>query len=175
MQDTREQGRRISSGWAPEMASDTLWAKAPKRSKMWRQRRARRAGRSGRHGCPAAMNAPCARKRRAWLEPDQGVSSPKCVRRTSHGLDGKAAPPDVGKAVTSEEHQVGVALIDPERDLPSVIRITQLDASQAILVPLEVAERVIEHCRANLFRTLEIEFRAAYRLRADRKAALVRP
>jgi len=76
--------------------------------------------------------------------------------------------------VASEEHQVGVVVIDPERGSSSVFRISQLDASQAILVPLEVAERVIEHGRANLLRTPEIEFRAAYRLRADRKAALVR-
>jgi len=72
-----------------------------------------------------------------------------------------------------EEYQVGVARIDPEQDLSSVIRISQLDASQAILVPLEAAERLIEKSRANPLRGLEIEFWAVYGLRVDRRAALV--
>jgi hypothetical protein len=59
-------------------------------------------------------DAPCARERGAWLRPDQGVPGPKCVRRAGHGLDGKAAPVDVGKRVAAEEHQVRVALVDPE-------------------------------------------------------------
>ena len=38
------------------------------------------------------------------------------------GLDGKATPADVGKQVASKEHQIGVALVDQERDLGSVMR-----------------------------------------------------
>src|SRR6266436_1181539 len=78
-------------------------------------------------------DAPCARERGAWLEPDQGVPGPKCVWRAGHGLDGKAVPVDVGKRVAAEEHQVGVALVDPERDPSSVVRILELDTSEAIL------------------------------------------
>src|SRR6266566_3847570 len=61
-------------------------------------------------------DAPCARERGAWLEPDQGVPGPKCVWRAGHGLDGKAVPVDVGKRVAAEEHQVARA--HPHRRLP---------------------------------------------------------
>src|SRR5262249_59608364 len=98
----------------------------------------------------SASDAPGARERCAWLQADQSISCPKCIRRASHGLDGKAAPVDVGKQVTSEEHQVGMALVDPERDVCSVNRIPKFDASKAILVPLEVGERVVERRRADL-------------------------
>ena len=81
-------------------------------------------------------DAPCARKRGAWLQPDQSVPDPKCVWRASHGLDGKVVPADVGKRIASEEHEIGVALVDPERDLRSVLRIAKRDASEAIRIPL---------------------------------------
>ena len=42
----------------------------------------------------------------------------------------------VGKRVAAEEHQVGVALVDPERYLSFVIRISELNTSEAILVSL---------------------------------------
>src|SRR5262249_45706332 len=94
-------------------------------------------------GAPPS-DAPCARERGAWLQPDQSLSGPKCVRRASHGLDGQAAPADIGKRVAAEQHQVGGILIDPERDLCSAIRISELDTSEGILVPLEVGKRVVE-------------------------------
>jgi hypothetical protein len=120
-------------------------------------------------------DAPCARKRGTWLQPDQGVPGPKCVRRAGHGLDGKAVPVDVGKRIAAEEHQVGVALVDPERDPSPVVGISKFDTSEAILVSLEVGERVVERRRADPPRLPEIVFRVLHGFRADRKAALVGP
>src|SRR5947209_3528241 len=98
----------------------------------------------------SVSNAPGARERRTWLQSYQSVPSPKCIRRARHGLDRKAAPVDVGKRVAGEEHQIGVALVDPEADPCPPIRIPKLDTSKAILVPLEVGERVVERCAADL-------------------------
>jgi hypothetical protein len=55
--------------------------------------------------CASASDAPCTRERGAWLRADQSVPGSKCVRRASHGLDGKAATADVWKRVTAEEHR----------------------------------------------------------------------
>src|SRR6516164_7989892 len=123
--------------------------------------------------CARPSDAPCARERGAWLQPDQSLSGPKCVRRASHGLDGQAAPADIGKRVAAEQHQVGVILIDPERDLCSAIRISELYTSEGILVPLEVGKRVVKLCRADRPRLPEIVFGVLHRLRGNRKAALV--
>jgi hypothetical protein len=89
------------------------------------------------------------------------------------GAHSKAAPVDVGKGVAAEEHQVGVALVAPGRDPSSVVRISEHDTSEAILVPLEIGERVVERFRANPPRLPEIVFRVLHGFRADRKAALV--
>src|SRR5882757_4779766 len=84
-------------------------------------------------------DAPRAGVRAARIQPDQGVPGPKSVRRAGHGLDGQAAPAaDVGQRVAREEHQIAVALVDPEREAGSVVRIPELDTSEAILVPYEV-------------------------------------
>src|SRR5215831_2711456 len=91
----------------------------------------------------SASDAPCAHERRAWLEPDQSLPGSKCVRRAGHRLDCKTATADVGKRVAAKEHQVGVALVDPERDFSSVVRISELHTSEAVLVPLEVGECII--------------------------------
>src|ERR1700730_14508282 len=121
-------------------------------------------------------DAPCARERAAWIQPDQGVPGPKSVRRAGHGLDGKAAPAAVvGQRVAREEHQIAVALVDPEREAGSVVRIPELDTSEAILVPYEVGECVVERRRADLPRLPEIVFRVLHGFPADRKAALVGP
>src|SRR5215510_4118283 len=85
----------------------------------------------------------------AWLEPYQPDPGAKSVRRTSHGLDGKAAPLHVGKGVTAEDHQIGVILIDPERDPCSLIWIPQLDPCHAVRVPIEIGEGMVERDRAN--------------------------
>ena len=80
-----------------------------------------------------------------------------------------------GSVSPREEHQIGVALVDPERDPSSVVRISELDTSEAILVPFEVGECVVERRRADLPRLPEIVFRVLHGFRADRKAALVGP
>jgi hypothetical protein len=97
----------------------------------------------------SASNPPSTCERGAWLEPDQGLAGSKCVRRTGHGLNGKAATTHVGKRVAAEEHQVGVAPVDPERYLSFVIRISELKASEAILVSLKVGEGMVECCQAD--------------------------
>src|SRR5262249_16254703 len=102
-----------------------------------------------------------------------GVARSKCVRRTGHGLDGKAATVDVGKRITAEQHQVRVAVVDPERDLSSVVRIAQFYTSEAILISLKIGERMVEHNGPNPPRLPKIVFRALHGVRADRKAAVV--
>src|SRR6516225_10143449 len=121
----------------------------------------------------SASDAPCARERGAWLQPDQSLPSSKCVRRAGHRLDCKTATADVGKRVAAEEHQVGVALVDPERDFSSVVQISKLHTSETLLVPLEISERMVEPCRADPSRRLKIVFRVIHGFRADRKTALV--
>jgi hypothetical protein len=59
----------------------------------------------------------------------------KCVRRAGHRFDGKTATADGGKRVAAKEHQVGVALVDPERDFRSTVQISELHTSKALLVP----------------------------------------
>src|SRR5262245_63443659 len=76
---------------------------------------------------------------------------------------------DVGKRVAAKEHQVGVALVDPERDFSSVVRISEFHSSEAFLVPLEIGERMVEPCRADLSRRLKIVFRVLHGFR-DRKS-----
>ena len=121
----------------------------------------------------SASDAPSACERGAWLEPDQSVPGSKCVRRASHRLDGKTTTTNVGKRVAAEEHQVGIALVDPERDLTFVVRISELHTSEAFLIPLEVGEGMVELCRADPPRPPEIVFRALHGFRADRKTAFV--
>src|SRR5262249_20110259 len=123
----------------------------------------------------SASDAPCAREREAWLQPDQSLPGSKCVRRAGHRLDCKTATADVGKRVAAKEHQVGVALVDPERDFSSVVRISELHTSEAVLVPLEGGERMVEPCRADPSRFLKIVFRVLRGFRANRKAAPVEP
>jgi hypothetical protein len=62
---------------------------------------------------------------------------------------------------------------DTFRDPSSVVRISEHDTSEAILVPLEIGERVVERRRADPPRLPEIVFRVLHSFRADRKAALV--
>src|SRR6516225_12455305 len=123
----------------------------------------------------SASDAPCARERGAWLQPDQSLTGSKCVRRAGHRLDCKTATADVGKRVAAKEHQVGVALVDPQRDFSSVVRISELHTSETLLVTLEMGERMVEPCRADLSGLLKIVFRMLHGFRADRKAALVGP
>ena len=93
----------------------------------------------------STSDAPCARERGAWLQPNQSLPCSKCVWRAGHRLNGETATADVGKGVAAEEHQVGVALIDPERDLSSVVGISKLYMSDSIFVPLKVGEPMVEH------------------------------
>ena len=91
----------------------------------------------------SVSDAPSARQRGAWLQPGQSVSGSKCVRRTGHGFNGKTATVEVRKRVATENHQVRVALVDPERDLHSAVRISELHTSEAILIALKVGERMV--------------------------------
>src|SRR6516162_3170394 len=88
--------------------------------------------------CASASDTPCARERGAWLQADQSVPRSKCVRRASHGLDGKAATLNVWKRVAAEEHQVRITLVDPKGDFCFAVRIAELHTSEAIRIPLKV-------------------------------------
>src|SRR5262249_25803818 len=114
---------------------------------------------------PSAEDSACGGKRVASRTP----------WRTGHRLDGKTATVDVGKRVTAEEHQVRVALVDPKRDLRSVVRISELHTSEAIMIPLKVGERMVERSRADPPRLPKIVFRVLHGVRVDRKAALGGP
>jgi hypothetical protein len=121
----------------------------------------------------SASNAPGASEQRIWLQYYQSIPGPKAIRWARHGLDGKAAPVDVGKRVAGEDHQVGVALVDPEAGPCSAIQIPKFDTSKAILVPLEVGERVVERCLADPPWLSEIVLCVLDAFRARRQAALV--
>src|SRR5262249_27212638 len=118
-------------------------------------------------------DTPCARERGAWLQADQSVPGAKCVRRASHGLDGKAATLNVWKRVAAEEHQVRVTLVDPKGDFCFAVRIVELHTSEAIRIPLKVGKRVVERYRADPFRLPKIVFGSLHGFPPDRKAALV--
>jgi hypothetical protein len=118
-------------------------------------------------------DAPCARQRGAWFQPDQILPASKCVRRTGHRFNGKTATVKVRKRVATENHQVPITLVDPERDLRSAVRISELYTSQAIWITLKVGERMIEPRRADPPRLLKIVLRALHRSSSDGKPALV--
>jgi hypothetical protein len=56
-----------------------------------------------------------------------------------------------------------------------VFQISERHTSEALLVPFEIGERMVEPRRANPSRCLKIVFRVLHGFRADRKAALVGP
>ena len=66
-----------------------------------------------------------------------------------------------------------MTLVDPERDLHSAVRISELYTSEAILIAPKVGERMVEPHRADPLRLLEIVFRALHDFRSDGKPALV--
>jgi hypothetical protein len=66
-----------------------------------------------------------------------------------------------------------MTLVDPERDLHSAVRISELHTSEAILIALKVGERMVEPRRADPSRLLKIILRALHDFRSDGKPALV--
>src|SRR6478672_2515933 len=103
----------------------------------------------------------------ARLEHDQTVAAREGVRRAGHRLDGDAPPPlGIGESVAGEDHQVWVALVDPERGP------VELDAGQTILFSLEVGEAVVETHAADRVRCTEVEL-SVDRRRAHWNPALV--
>src|SRR6516225_4560988 len=124
--------------------------------------------------CASASDTPCARRRGAWFQPDQSAPGSKCVWRTRHRFDGKTATVEVRKEVATENHEVRIALVDPERDLHSAVRVSELHTSEAILIALKVGERMVEPRQADPPRLLKIVLRALHAIRSDGKPALVR-
>ena len=98
---------------------------------------------TSRNPCPGAMPHGAGRGV-ARLEPDQRLAGPEGVRRAGHRLDGEAAAAHVGQRVAREEHQVRVALVDPEREPRVRLGVRELDAGEAVRVALEVGEGVVE-------------------------------
>jgi hypothetical protein len=139
-------------------------------------RRCDSAQRFGRDLTPmraSASNTPCAHQRGAWFQSDQRVPGSKRVRRTRHRFNSKTATVEVRNGVATENHEVRIALVDPERDLHSAIRISELYTSEAILTALEVGERMVEPRRVDPPRLLKIVLRALHEVRSDGKPALV--
>ena len=83
------------------------------------------------------------------IELDDRPAGTERVRRARHRLDGEAPPAHVGQRVAGEEHQVVVALVDPQRQPRRRSRVAELDAREAVVVTLEVGERVVELRRAD--------------------------
>src|SRR5215510_2569506 len=123
----------------------------------------------------SASDAPCARERGAWLQPDQSLPRSKCVRRAGHRLDCKTATADVGKRIAAEEHQIRVTLVDPKGDSCFSVRIAEFHTNEAIRVALKVCKCMVELCRADPFRLSKIVFGSLHGFLLDRKAALVGP
>ena len=131
---------------------------------------------SGRDLAPmrtSGSDTPCARQRGVWFQPDESVPGPKCVRRTRHRFDGKTATVEVRKGVATENHEVRIALVDPERDLRSAVRISEHHTRKAILIALKVGECMVEPRRADPPRLLKIVLSALHDFRSDGKPALV--
>ena len=119
------------------------------------------------------IDAPAAREGLARLQPDQPLAAPKRVRWTRHRLDGEAAPVHVRKRIAREHHHVRILLVDPERELAAPVRVSQLDASSAVLVAPEVGEGMVQDGRADRPRLAEVVVRALDRDASNRDAALV--
>jgi hypothetical protein len=102
------------------------------------------------------------------LEANEALAAPEGVRRTRHRLDREAATGDVRQRIAGEDHQVRMALVDPERrDLPNA------DAGASVIVPHEVGEAVVELDSADRLRLPEVELCSLDRVSADRDRALV--
>ena len=82
------------------------------------------------------------------------ASRSESVRRAGHGLDDNFVPRDDRAAGRRLRASGRVAPVDPERDPSSVVRILELDTSEAILVPLGAPARgadVVEPARQSVF------------------------
>ena len=110
----------------------------------------------------------------AGLEADEAVSASKGVRGTGHGLDGEAAAVDVGKRVAREQHEVPIALVDPERDSGGPVRIEERHTCEAVPVRLEIGERMVEPGAADRPREPEVVLGILHRLPFEGYSALVR-
>src|SRR5919108_1116488 len=102
---------RMSAGKPTPMHARTMWK--PSVKPIWLRAAPRSAARGKTSG--PTHDPPGARKGTAGLQADQGLPGPKRVRWAGHRFDREAAPVDVGKRVAREQHQVGVGVVDPER------------------------------------------------------------
>src|SRR5215218_2128086 len=135
---------RMIAGKATPMQASTMWK--PSVKAIW-LRAAPRSAASGKRSGPT-LDPPGAGDRSAWLQLNECLSCPESVRRAGHRLDRQAAPGDIRERVAGEEHQIAVGLIDPERQ-PAALGIAERDASQAVVVALEVSEGVVQPRRAD--------------------------
>src|SRR5262245_1304510 len=106
------------------------------------------------------LDPPGGRRRLAWLEYDDRLAGPERVRRACNRLDGEAAAGDAGVRVAREERQIGIALVEPERDLRASVRMSELDAGEAVVAALEVREGVVDLRLPDRLRAEEVVFRA---------------
>src|SRR5262245_55704292 len=117
---------------------------------------------------------PRARVRIPRFEAHQALAAPERVRRARHRLDGQAPPVHVRERVAGEEHQVSVALVDPEREAGSARRVVQLDPREAVRVALEIGEAAVEPRRADWLPLAEVVLGVLDGPLAGRQAAVVR-
>ena len=82
--------------------------------------------------------------RSCLLKHDQRRPCSKCIWWASHRFYGKTATADVGKRVSTKEHQIRIAVINPERYLKSGVLISELHAGEPVLVALKVGECMVD-------------------------------
>src|SRR5262249_61456614 len=134
-------------------------------------RRGTARGRAGRRGFRAGP--PDGRRRLAGLEHDDRLTASERVGRAGDRLDGEAAAVDARLSVAREERQVGIALVQPERDLRLSVRTAELDAGKTVVVALEVGEGVVDLRHADRLGAEEVVLRALDALRVGRNATIV--
>src|SRR5262245_37762820 len=94
-------------------------------------------------------DAPDAARRLAGLEYEHAVSGPERVGRARHRLDGEAAAPHTRELVAREELDVRIAVVQPEREGRTRVRIPELDSGDAARVALEIRVGVVELGRSD--------------------------
>ena len=108
-----------------------------------------------------------------WLQHQQVLAGDERVRRAGHRLHGQRGPAVLRlERVAGEDLQPAVALVRPQPGGRAVRR--QPDPGQAVRLPAQAGERVVEPGGAELARGAEVEIGSGHVFRrAGRDAALV--
>src|SRR3954452_23626919 len=120
------------------------------------------------------LDAPRAGPRRIRLERDHIRSRSKGVWWTRHRLDRDAAPPHVRKRGAGEDHEVAIAVVEPEREAIAARRFPEPDARTPVVAWSKIGEGGVELRPADRSRPAEVVVRSVDGRRANGDAALVR-